>query len=288
MTQPLPSEQTSAQTSAHWQQTDRLATIGILTAGVAHELNNPIGYILSNLTSFQLYLPVFQHYFSLLQQLADCEDATSHLQLRQQLTALQQQENLQFLLEDTQSLLADSVQGALRVRDLVLDLRRFSHPDHAEFQLLQLIPLLDMALRLSRNELKTHISVEQVPGPQALWLQGQPAALTQVIVNLLINASQAIGPEAGQIRISAMQQDHWLQLCIEDSGPGIANDVLPHIFTPFFTTKAPGIGTGLGLPICQTIMQHHHGDIQVSRSELGGAAFTLRLPASSAPPQSPG
>jgi two-component system NtrC family sensor kinase len=273
----------SSQTPAHWQQTDRLATMGILTAGVAHELNNPIGYILSNLTSFQIYLPVFQQYFSLLQQIADCEDAMARQELRQQLNQLQQQENLQLLLDDTQSLLADSVQGALRVRDLVLDLRRFSHPDHAEFQLLEFKPLLDMALRLTRNDLKTHVTVSQDTGPEPLWLQGQPAALTQLLVNLLLNASQAIGTGAGKLRISTARLDNWLQVCIEDSGPGIADEILPHIFTPFFTTKAPGKGTGLGLSICQAIVQKHQGDISVSRSALGGAAFTLRFPLSNAP-----
>lgn len=273
------------QTHAHWQQTDRLATIGILTAGMAHELNNPIGYILSNLTSFQLYLPVFQQYFSLLQQIADCEDAAARQELRRQLNQLQQQDNLQLLLDDTQSLLADSVEGAHRVRDLVLDLRRFSHPDHAEFQLLEFKPLLAMALRLTRNELKTHVTVSQVVGPDPLWLLGQPAALTQLLVNLLLNASQAIGPTAGQLRISTTQLDNWLQICIEDSGPGIADEVLPDIFKPFFTTKSPGTGTGLGLPICQAIVEKHQGDISVSRSDLGGAAFTLRLPASNAPQQ---
>jgi len=269
----------TASSSAHWQQTDRLATIGTLTAGIAHELNNPIGYILSNLTSFQLYLPIFIQYFDLLQALANCDDPQQKTVLQQQLATLQQQENLQFLLQDTQSLLSDSVQGALRVRDLVLDLRRFSHPDHAEFQRIELRPLLEMALRLCKNELKNHISTECRLTPETIWLQGQPAGLTQVLVNLLLNAAQAIGPDNGQIQITAMQTDAWLELCIADTGPGISEQVLPQIFTPFFTTKAPGKGTGLGLPICQSIIEQHGGKISVSPSGLGGAAFTIRLPA---------
>ncbi len=266
-------------TNAHWQQTDRLATIGTLTAGIAHELNNPIGYILSNLTSFQLYLPIFIQFFDILQALARCSDPEQKRLLQQQLTSLEQQEDLKFLLQDTQSLLNDSVQGALRVRDLVLDLRRFSHPDHAEFQRLELRPLLEMALRLSKNELKNHITAEYTLEPASIWLQGQPAALTQVLVNLLLNAAQAIGPNHGQIRLTAVQADGWLELCIADSGPGIAAEILPQIFKPFFTTKAPGQGTGLGLPICQSIIQQHGGTISVGSSPIGGSAFTLRLPA---------
>lgn len=266
-------------TNAHWQQTDRLATIGTLTAGIAHELNNPIGYILSNLTSFQLYLPIIIQYFDVLQALVRCNDPEQKKVLQQQLVDLEQQENLQFLLNDTQSLLNDSVQGALRVRDLVLDLRRFSHPDHAEFQRIELRPLLEMALRLSKNELKNHITTECLLEPSTIWLQCQPAALTQVLVNLLLNAAQAIGPNQGQIRLTAFQTKDWLELCVSDSGPGIAEQILPQIFEPFFTTKAPGQGTGLGLPICQSIIQQHGGTISVDRSELGSAAFTLRLPA---------
>ena len=270
---------TAPSSSAHWQQTDRLATIGTLTAGIAHELNNPIGYILSNLTSFALYLPVFVQYFDILQALASCEDPQQKTVLKQQLATLQQQEDLQFLLQDSQSLLHDSLQGASRVRDLVLDLRRFSHPDHAEFQCLELRPLLEMALRLSKNELKNHITAECLLEPASIWLQGQPAALTQVLVNLLLNAAQAIGANTGLIRITAGQTGAWLELCIADSGPGIAPQILPQIFEPFFTTKAPGKGTGLGLPICQSIIQQHGGSISVGSSALGGAAFTLRLPA---------
>lgn len=270
---------TAPSSSAHWQQTDRLATIGTLTAGIAHELNNPIGYILSNLTSFSLYLPIFVQYFDILQALASCEDPERKTALKQQLTTLQQQEDLQFLLQDSQSLLNDSLQGASRVRDLVLDLRRFSHPDHAEFQRLELRPLLDMALRLSKNELKNHITAECLLEPATVWLQGQPAALTQVLVNLLLNAAQAIGGNTGLIRVTAVQTGGWLELCIADSGPGIAPQILPQIFEPFFTTKAPGKGTGLGLPICQSIIQQHGGSISVGSSALGGAAFTLRLPA---------
>lgn len=262
---------------AHWQQIDRLATIGTLTAGVAHELNNPIGFILSNLASFQHYLPIFIRYFEILQAIASTENSEEKLALQQQLLALQQQESLQFLLQDTQSLLQDSLQGALRVRDLVLDLRRFSHPDHAEMQQLEVKPLLELALRLCKHELKNHISIE-LDCPQ-LQLNGQPAALTQVFVNLIQNAAQAIGAESGHIRILATTDHAWLELTIEDSGPGIPDNQLQQIFTPFFTTKPVGKGTGLGLPICQSIIHQHQGTLSVARSALGGAAFVLRLPA---------
>lgn len=273
----MPEPQSPLPIPGHWQQIDRLATIGTLTAGVAHELNNPIGFILSNLASFQHYLPIFIRYFDILQAIAGAETPEQKSALQQQLQALQQQDSLQFLLQDTQSLLHDSLQGALRVRDLVLDLRRFSHPDHAEMQALELKPLLELALRLCKNEIKNHIQVELSCAP--LQLNGQPAALTQVFVNLIQNAAQAIGTESGQIRLSATVTPDGVELRVEDSGPGIPEHQLQQIFTPFFTTKPAGKGTGLGLPICQSIIQQHQGALSVERSTLGGAAFVLRLPA---------
>lgn len=264
---------------AHWQQTDRLATIGTLTAGVAHELNNPIGYILSNLTSFQHYLPLFTRYFDLFQALLQCDNPAKQAELHQQLTELQQQESLQFLLDDTRSLLADSVQGALRVRDLVLDLRRFSHPDHAELQELELRPLLEMAMRLTKNELKNRVRVELHCAAEPIVLQGQPAALTQVFVNIIVNAVQAIQTAEGRLHISVTLNAEWLQIAFEDNGPGVSPEMVAQIFEPFFTTKPPGTGTGLGLAICRAIVGQHQGSISLQPSTLGGAAFVVRLPA---------
>lgn len=264
---------------AAWVQTDRMAALGQLTAGIAHELNNPVGYLLSNLRSFEIYLPVFEKYFACYEGVRTASDEKSRQQAIQQLQQLEQQEDLAFLLNDTASLLKDSMAGLLKIRDLVLDLRRFSHPDVAEPQPLELAALIDSALRMVRNELKNQIKIQLQPASESLWLSGRPAALSQVLVNILVNARQAIGAQSGQIWITskALSVDE-LELSITDSGPGISPQALPHVFEPFFTTKAVGAGTGLGLSICHTIVQQHQGQLEAYNQPGAGACFRLRLP----------
>lgn len=262
------------------QQTDRMASLGQLAAGIAHELNNPIGYILSNLGSFQIYLAILQRLIRLYQAQAQClPDSTEYLQLQQQIAHLQQQENIDFLLTDSEALLADSMAGAVRMKDLVLDLRRFSHPDHADMQRLAVLPLLESTIRLARNEFKSHIQIERDFTEQVPEIKAQAAALSQVFVNILLNAAQAIGAQQGKIRISVTHDDKQVFIAIADSGPGIADEHLQHLFEPFFTTKDVGKGTGLGLSICHTIIRQHGGELRVQpTSALGGAEFSLSLP----------
>lgn len=271
---------TSEQRQQLLQQTDRMASLGQLAAGIAHELNNPIGYILSNLSSFQIYLQIFQKLIGLYQAQALCEPASvRYLELQQQINQLQQEENIDFLLADCDALLADSVAGAVRMKDLVLDLRRFSHPDHAEMQRVSVIPLLESTIRLARNEFKSHIQIERDFCEPIPDIQAQASALSQVFVNILLNAAQAIGVQQGRIRISVSLQANRVLIVIADSGPGIAPEHLQQLFEPFFTTKDVGKGTGLGLSICHTIIRQHGGELSVQPiSELGGAEFSLSLP----------
>ncbi len=271
---------TSEQRKQLLLQTDRMASLGQLAAGIAHELNNPIGYILSNLGSFQIYLAVFNKLICLYQTQAQCIPGSIEFQqLQQQITQLQQQEDIGFLLSDCEALLADSMAGAIRMKDLVLDLRRFSHPDHAEMQCVALIPLLESTIRLARNEFKTHIQIERDFDVAKLDVRAQASALSQVFVNILLNAAQAIGTKQGTIRISVKKQVDHVLIAIADSGPGIDSNHLQQIFEPFFTTKDVGKGTGLGLSICHTIVTQHGGELSVQpTSALGGAEFRLSLP----------
>jgi len=273
---------TSDQRQQLLQQTDRMASLGQLAAGIAHELNNPIGYILSNLGSFQIYLAIFQQLIQLYQNQARCiPGSAEYLQLQQQINQLQQQENIDFLLTDSEALLADSIAGAVRMKDLVLDLRRFSHPDHADIQRVAVLPLLESTIRLARNEFKSHILIERDFCEPVPDIQAQASALSQVFVNILLNAAQAIGAQQGRIRIKITQDTKQIVIAIADSGPGIANEHLQHLFEPFFTTKEVGKGTGLGLSICHTIISHHGGELSVQpTSALGGAEFSLSLPLS--------
>lgn len=258
-------------------QSERMASLGQLVAGIAHELNNPIGFILSNLNSFQVYLKILTDYIALLEQLQLCNDSAARAQIQQKIEQLKSKENIQFLLQDSAELLSDSIIGAGRVRDLVLDLRRFSHPDQANWQATELHALIHATLRLARNELRHHVKVELDFAQAELWLNAQPAGISQVLMNMLINASQAIGDNDGILQIKTSVKDGDILLVIMDSGCGISADVLPYIFDPFFTTKEVGAGTGLGLSICHSIVQQHGGSIH-AQSRPGHTEFTIRLP----------
>ena len=258
-------------------QSERMASLGQLVAGIAHELNNPIGFILSNLNSFQVYLAIFTKYIGLLEQLQQAEDEQQRVEVQQQIAQLQAKEDIQFLLQDSAELLSDSIIGAGRVRDLVLDLRRFSHPDQTNWQATELHALIHATLRLARNELKHHVKVELDFAEPELWLNAQPSGISQVLMNMLINASQAIGDHDGTLCIRTLVQNGEILLSIIDSGCGISADTLPYIFDPFFTTKEVGAGTGLGLSICHSIVQQHGGTISV-QSTPGRTEFSIRLP----------
>lgn len=258
-------------------QSERMASLGQLVAGIAHELNNPIGFILSNLNSFQVYLAIFTKYIGLLEQLQQAEDEQQRVEVQQQIAQLQAKEDIQFLLQDSAELLSDSIIGAGRVRDLVLDLRRFSHPDQTNWQATELHALIHATLRLARNELKHHVKVELDFAEPELWLNAQPSGISQVLMNMLINASQAIGDHDGTLCIRTLVQNGEILLSIIDSGCGISADTLPYIFDPFFTTKEVGAGTGLGLSICHSIVQQHGGTISV-QSTTGRTEFSIRLP----------
>lgn len=258
-------------------QSERMASLGQLVAGIAHELNNPIGFILSNLNSFEVYLSIFSQYIQLLEQLEQSNNDEAKHGIRQQIAQLKAKEDIQFLLQDSKELLADSIIGAGRVRDLVLDLRRFSHPDQSNWQATELHALIYATLRLARNELKHHVQVELDFAEGELWLNAQPAGISQVLMNMIINANQAIGEQSGTLKISTKLEQSEILLCIIDSGVGIPAESLPFIFDPFFTTKEVGTGTGLGLSICHSIVQQHAGSIAV-QSEPGRTEFMIRLP----------
>lgn len=262
-----------------WVQTDRMAALGQLTAGIAHELNNPVGYLLSNLRSFEIYLPIFAQFFQCYEKLKFAKTEPERQQVLQQLELLQQQEDLAFLLKDTDSLLQDSLAGLLKIRDLVLDLRRFSHPDLAQPQPLAVSALVQSSLRMVRNELKNHIQLHVQAADEPLWISGRPAALSQVLVNILVNARQAVGKQPGQIWLAYQALSaNELELTITDSGPGIQPTAMAHLFEPFFTTKDVGEGTGLGLSICHSIVHQHQGQLEAFNVAGAGACFRLRLP----------
>ena len=256
-------------------QSEKLASLGQLAAGVAHEINNPVGFISSNLSTLD-------GYFNQLQQILEAYQRAEALiappEQRDQLKALRTDLELDFLKEDIPVLIKESKEGIGRVVQIVKDLKNFSRVDNDQtWQFANLQQGIDSTLNIVASELKYKADVVKhyQPLPEIECLASQ---LNQVVMNLVINAAQAMGPERGTITISNGVDGDTIWLEVADNGCGIAPDAVQKIFDPFFTTKPVGEGTGLGLSLSYGIVKKHRGDISVS-SELGkGTKFRVVLP----------
>ena len=256
-------------------QSEKMASLGQLAAGVAHELNNPIGFVRSNVTTLKGYLDSL---FGIIKAYDTKAAESMPPEALAALAAIKQREDFDFLHEDIFQLLAESQDGLTRVQDIVQNLKDFSRVGESGFGWADLHACLDSTLNIIWNELKYKCTVVKHYDqtlPQVYCIASQ---LNQVFMNLLVNAGHAIA-EKGEITITTRQTpDGTVQVAISDTGCGIAAEHLPHLFEPFFTTKPIGKGTGLGLSITYGIIGKHKGSIDVS-SEVGkGTTFTVNLP----------
>ena len=256
------------QTQGQLLQSEKMAAVGQLAAGVAHEINNPIGFVSSNLSSLSSYL---QKLFDLIQVYEQQIAAPSEA-----IQAARTQADIDFLREDIPSLLQESSDGLSRVQRIVSGLRDFSHVDDGQWRGADLNETLEAALNMVWNEIKYKAEVvkELSPLPEVECIAAQ---LNQVFVNLLLNAAQAIEVK-GVITLRSREQGESVLIEISDTGVGMSAEVQKRIFEPFYTTKAVGKGTGLGLSICWEIMQRHQARIEVKSAPGEGTTFTLLLP----------
>ncbi|WP_431701880.1 ATP-binding protein [Pseudomonas sp. BR20] len=256
-------------------QSEKLASLGQLAAGVAHEINNPVGFISSNLSTLDGYFNQLQQMLEAYQQ---AEETLATGEQHAQLKALRTRLELDFLQDDIPILIHESKEGIGRVAQIVKDLKNFSRVDNDQtWQFANLQQGIDSTLNIVASELKYKADVVKhyAPLPEIECLASQ---LNQVVMNLVINAAQAIGPERGIITLSNGVEGENVWLEVADNGCGIAPEAIQKIFDPFFTTKPVGEGTGLGLSLSYGIVKKHHGDISVS-SELGkGTTFRVVLP----------
>ena len=253
-------------------QSERMASIGQLAAGVAHEINNPVGFVNSNLGSLQRYVTDMLRLLSVYEK---AEGALPGAAI-QEINQVKADIDVEFLREDVANLLVESLDGLKRVTRIVQDLKDFSHVDESERQWADLEAGLESTLRVVWNELKYKAEViKEFAGiPQVECFAFQ---LNQVFMNLLINASHAIEGR-GTIAVRTGHDDTCVWVEVQDSGRGIKPEHLSRIFEPFFTTKPVGQGTGLGLSLAYGIVKKHDGRIEV-KSELGqGTVFRVILP----------
>ncbi len=256
-------------------QSEKLASIGQLAAGVAHEINNPIGFIFSNFGTLEQYL---QDLFQMLDTYEEAETSVCDAGALARIRNLKAELDISYLKEDIPNLMRESRDGIQRVRKIVQDLKDFSRVDaRLEWEAVDLHAGIDSTLNIVNNEIKYKADVVKHYGalPEVQCL---PSEMNQVFMNLLVNAAHAITAERGTITIHTGVEgpNAWVE--VSDNGTGIAAENLQRIFDPFFTTKPVGKGTGLGLSLSYGIVQKHGGRMEVS-SELGvGTRFRVTIP----------
>ncbi len=255
-------------------QSEKMASIGQLAAGVAHEINNPIGYVHSNLGTLQEYLGALFALIECQEQALQSDDPVAH---RDEVHARRERLDIDFILGDLPKLLAESREGIERVTKIVQDLKDFSYAGRDEaMRPSDLHKGLDSTLNIVWNDLKYKVRLEKHYGELPL-VECHQSEINQVLMNLLINAGQAID-NRGSIIIATGAENGEAWISIADTGGGIAPEALQRIFEPFYTTKPIGRGTGLGLAIAYSIVAKHHGRIEVSSQPGAGSAFRVVLP----------
>ncbi len=263
------------ETQGHLIQSEKMASIGQLAAGVAHEINNPLGYIYSNLNTLKGYLSDLEEIIILAETLVGQlpDDNIKVIEFNQ----LKKDLDLEFLQSDLQDLVSESIEGATRAKKIVQDLRDFSRIDKQEMEIFDLEAGLCSTLNIVRNELKYKADVvKEFSGIKPFKCVG--AQLNQVFMNLLVNAAHAI-EGFGKITVrTGYEGEDYVWVEVEDTGKGIPDEIRSKIFDPFFTTKPVGQGTGLGLSLSYKIIQDHQGRIEIDSVVGKGTKFRVLLP----------
>lgn len=267
-------------------QREKLAGIGQLAAGIAHEINNPLGFVVSNISSLEKYVDIFSDLLKLYRnfriQISSSQNETITTILNE-IIAFEAEKSLDYMLEDLDELFLDVNKGLERVSKIVKSLRAFSWMDRdIAYEIYDLNRGIENSLLIAQNEIKYFATVEQqlsdIPEINVIGSE-----INQVLLNMIVNAVHAIkmkGTDSlGIIRISTTNDENFVYCLIEDDGVGISTENLKNIFNPFFTTKSVGEGTGLGLNISyDIIVNEHHGEIIVESKVGTGTKFTIKLP----------
>lgn len=266
-------------------QSEKMASLGQMVAGIAHEINTPLGYVQNNVAIgqelFQQIQIIISGYEALVDNLLSEQASEEQIAAQmQQVAELRNDVNAREMLGEMQGLMGDSLYGIAQISELVLNLKDFSRMDAAATEAVNLNECIESALNIGRNVLKDKVEVIKELGDLPR-ITCAPSQLNQVFLNLFTNAAQAMEGQ-GKLHIRTWLDDGSVHISVADNGKGIPQDLLTRIFDPFFTTKPVGEGTGLGLAITHQIIQKHGGEIHVDSRTGEGTCFHIKLPAKSA------
>lgn len=254
-------------------QQEKMASIGQLAAGVAHELNNPMSFIASNLGTLEKYV---QRMIDFIEMQADVIKSSGDKSAIRNVAEKRKDLKLDYVLNDVKGMLKESLDGSDRVKKIVYELNCFSRMDEEEYKQADINECIESAIVIVWNELKYKSTLEKNYG-KLPRTKCYPRQINQIFVNLLINAVNAIA-DKGVIGIKTWHEDGFIRMEVSDNGAGIPRQNLVKIFEPFFTTKEAGKGTGLGLSITYEIVQRHKGEITVNSEAGRGTTFTIKIP----------
>ncbi len=261
-------------------QSEKLNSLGLLSAGIAHEINNPISFITSNIVTINEYTHVLKNilekYKSLETEISSLHQTKETKLLLKNIEKIKSEEGLKFILEDIDNLISETQSGTVRIKNIINNLRSFAHFDTAVKEEVNINKEIETTLKIAQNELKYKCKIRKNFG-EIPYVTCNPGELNQVFLNLFVNAAQAIKGK-GDITIETEPKKKNIIIRITDTGIGIPKENLDKIFDPFFTTKEVGKGTGLGLSVSHGIIEKHNGTIRVSSKQGVGTTFTISLP----------
>ena len=269
-------------------QSEKMASLGVMSAGIAHEINNPLAFVHSNIDSLEHAIGKITQYHEHVTALLTAESDQDRLTNTRKLDSFVKESDLVYLIEDCVDLIAETTVGVSRVKAIVTGLQSFAHSESGVMARFDLHDCIHSTVRVAHNQIKSQAEV-QLDFGELPEIMGYPGKLEQVILNLLVNASHSMvdqqRDEPGTIKIKTSAQTDTVTIAVTDNGCGMDQSTIDSVFMPFFTTKEVGEGTGLGMAISHGIIEEHRGSIGIESTPGVGTTFTLTLPITSAESQ---
>lgn len=260
---------------ANMLKQEKLATLGTLAAGVAHEINNPLAFVTSNMSALDEYHSAYHEMFEFVKNLRQRLTEEKANDLDAEIKKL----DLEYLDHDLPMLMKETMEGLDRVKKIVLSLRSFARSQDGERAYSDINDGINSTLRLVQSEIKQGIDVKLELQEGLPKVNCNPSEINQVILNIIVNAAHATKESAHPImRITSYAEGKYVCVSIEDNGYGMSQHTIDNLFVPFFTTKPIGEGTGMGMAIAHKIIEDHGGEMSVSSEEGKGSRFTIKLP----------